>query len=350
MKTIKIGERQIGKGKACFIIAEVGSNHDQKLSQAFQLIDIAKEAGADAVKFQSFSADKYYSRQTPIAQYLKRFKLIKPGESIRDLIERIQMPREWHQSLAQYCRKTNIIFLSTSFDLEVVDELERVGVPAYKIASFEITHLPLLECVAAKGKPIILSTGMADLADIELALNTIYKSGNRSVILLHCVVGYPPKYRDLNLRAIKTMQQAFQLPIGFSDHTLGTISAVAAVSLGACMIEKHFTLSRKFFGPDHPFALEPGELRIMIKAIRDTEKSLGSGIKKRSASEEELYRLGRRSLIANCDILKGTRITQQMLGVKRPGYGIHPKMINIVVGRIARADIRADDVLTWEKI
>lgn len=350
MKIIKIGERQIGAGKACFIIAEVGSNHDQKLSQAFQLIDVAKKAGADAVKFQSFSADKYYSRQTPIPKYLKKFKLIKPGESMRDLIERIQIPKEWYQSLAQYCREQNILFLSTPFNKKAIDELEYVGVPAYKIASFEITHLPLLEYAATKGKPIILSTGMADLADIELALNTIHKSGNRNIILLHCAVGYPPKYRDLNLRAIETMRQAFQLPIGFSDHTLGTISAVAAVSLGACMIEKHFTLNRRLSGPDHPFALEPDELKIMIKAIRDTEKSLGSGIKKRSASEEELYRLGRRSLVANCNIPKGTKVTRQMLGIKRPGYGIHPKMISIVIGRIARTNIKADDILTWEKI
>lgn len=350
MKKIKLGGRWIGEGEPCFIIAEAGSNHDGKLEKAKQLINIAVEAGADAVKFQTYSAEKLYSRKTPTMKYLEKDKLIRKDESVWNLIKKIEMPREWHKPLADYCKEREIIFLSAPFDLKAVDELEEVGMVAFKIASFEITHLPLLEYVARKEKPIILSTGMADLSDIELALDTIYKQANRDVILLHCAVGYPPKYEDLNLRAMLTIRQAFQLPVGFSDHTLGINSDVAAIALGACVIEKHFTISRKLKGPDHSFALEPNELRDMVKAIRDTEKALGSPIKRHTFAEQEMYRLGRRSLVAACKIPKGTVITRLMIDVKRPGYGINPKMMNVVIGRVARSDIEEDDVITWEMI
>lgn len=349
MKKIKIGDRCAGEGEPCFIIAEAGSNHDGKLEQAKKLIDIAKDAGADAVKFQTYSAEKMYSKKTPKMSYLKKGSISRKDESVWNLIKRIEMPRDWHEELADYCQKKDIIFLSTPFDLKAVDELEEY-VPAYKIASFEITHLPLLEHVAKKKKPIILSTGMADLSDIELALETIYKQKNRNVILLHCAVGYPPKYEDLNLRAMQTMRQAFQVPIGFSDHTLDITSDIAAVALGACIIEKHFTLDRNLPGPDHPFALEPNELKKMVEAIRNTEKALGSPTKKHTPAEEELYKLGRRSLVAACNIPKGTEITKEMIEVKRPGYGIHPKMIDVVVGRKAKKDIEKDDILTWNMI
>ena len=349
MEKIKIGNRWIGEGEHCFIIAEIGSNHDGKLEQAKKLIDIAKEAGADAVKFQVFKAEKLYSKKTPTMTYIKKDKLLKEKESLYDLIKRIEMPRRWIKILTEYCQKKKIIFLATPFDLKAVDELEKF-VPAYKISSFEITHLPLLEYVAKKKKSIILSTGMADLSDIELALETIYKQGNRNVILLHCAVAYPSKYENLNLRAMQTMQQAFQLPVGFSDHTSDITADIVAVALGASVIEKHFTISRKLKGPDHPFALEPDELKNMVEQIRNTEKSLGSPIKKHTPAEEEMYRLGRRGLVATCKIPKGTRITRKMIEVKRPGYGIHPKMIDAVVGRIARRDIEEDDILTWDMI
>lgn len=349
MKKIKIGNRLVGEEEPCFIIAEAGSNHDGKLEQAKKLIDVAKEAGADAVKLQTYCAEKLYSRKTPTMKYLKKDKLVKKDETVWDLIKKIEMPREWHKPLADYCKEKELIFLSTPFDLEAVDELEGF-VPAYKIASFEITHLPLLEYVAKKGKPIILSTGMADLSDIELALETIYKQGNKDIILLHCAVGYPPKYEDINLRTMETMRRAFQLPVGFSDHTLGITSDIAAVALGACVIEKHFTLDRKLPGPDHPFALESDELKDMVQAIRDTEASLGSPIKRHTKSEGEMHRLGRRSLVAACNIPKGTKITKEIIDVKRPGFGIHPKMIDVVIGRVAKVDIEEDDILTWEMI
>lgn len=350
MKKIKLGGRCIGEGEPCFIIAEAGSNHDGELEQAKQLIDIAMEAGADAVKFQTYSAEKLYSRKTPTMKYLKKDKLIKKDESVWDLIKKIEMPREWHKPLADYCKEKGIIFLSTPFDLQAVDELEEVGMAAYKIASFEIVHLPLLEYAAKKGKPMIISTGMANLSDIQDALDTIYAAENHQVIVLHCGINYPLAFKDVNLRAMITIREAFQVPVGYSDHTLGITVPIAAVTLGASVVEKHFTISRKLKGPDHLFALEPDELKAMIKGIREAEVSMGSPIKKHTKSEEEMYRLGRRSIIAATNIPKGTTIKRKMLGIKRPGYGISPKFVNIVVGRKTKVDIKEDDIVIWEMI
>ncbi len=348
MKDITIEKKHIGEAHPCFIIAEAGSNHDRKLEQAYRLIDIAKESGADAVKFQTYTAETLYSKKTPKPEYLKKKELSSKDESLWDVIKRIEMPREWHAKLRDYCSKNDIIFMSTPFDLKAVDELEEVGMLAYKIASFEITHLPLLEKAGNTGKPIILSTGMADLSDIKIALKIIYNTGNHKVALLHCAVNYPSKYEDLNLRAMDTMRQAFKVPVGFSDHTLGIISAIAAVARGACIIEKHFTIDRKLKGPDHSFALEPDEFKEMVWAIRDTEKSLGSTVKKRSSSEEELYLIGRRSLVAGCNIPKGTKVTREMIEVKRPGYGIQVKEMDKLIGKIAKIDIEEDDILKWD--
>lgn len=349
-KTIRIGGREIGPGRPCFIIAEAGSNHDRKLDQAFEMIDVAAEAGADAVKFQTYSAETLYSRKTPKMSYLKKKKVAGADESVWEMIKRIEMPRDWHAKLVKRCEMRGVVFLSTPFDERAVTELERVGIQAYKTASFEINHIPLLTKAARTGKPVILSTGMADLTDIETALAAVAAAGNRSVALLHCAISYPPRHEDLNLRAMDTMRAAFGTPVGFSDHTLDITADIAAVARGADIIEKHFTLSRKLKGPDHPFALEPDELRAMCGAIRDTEKALGSPVKRRTAAEEELHRLARRSLVAARDIAKGAKITRAMVAVKRPGYGISPVMLDVVVGRAARVDIEADDIITWDMI
>jgi len=349
-KALKIGHCKIGHDQPCFIIAEAGSNHNCDFDSARKLIDVAFEAGADAVKFQVFSAEAIYSRKTPMASYLKNKELVKEGETLWDLIKRIEIPRHWMPDLMQYCREKGIIFLSTPFDLAAVDELEAVGVEAYKVASFEITHLPLLKKISATGLPIILSTGMANLEDIEVALAAIKAGGNSDVALLHCAIAYPPKFEDINLRAMDTMRQAFALPVGFSDHTMGHVTDVAAVARGACIIEKHFTLSRQQEGPDHPFSLEPAELKAMIEAIRQTEKILGSPLKQHTEAENELYRIARRSLVAAVDISAGTVITESMLAVKRPGFGIPVRHMEIVIGRVARRDIEEDDILTWEMI
>lgn len=347
---MKIGQREIGHEQSCFIIAEAGSNHNRDFENAKKLIDVAVEAGADAVKFQIFSAEAIYSKKTPMASYLKNKKLVKDGESLWDIIKRIEIPRQWTPDLMAYCQQKGIIFLSTPFDLNAVDELEAAGVEAYKVASFEITHLPMLKKISATGKPIILSTGMASLEDIEIALAAIRSGGISEVALLHCAIAYPPKFEDINLRAMDTMHQAFGLPVGFSDHTMGHVTDVAAVARGACIIEKHFTLSRQQEGPDHPFSLEPGELKAMVEAIRQTEKLLGSPLKQHTAAENELYRIARRSLVAAVNIPSGTVITEDMLAVKRPGFGIPVRHMEIVIGRTARRDIEEDDILTWEMI
>ncbi|HPQ71657.1 MAG TPA: N-acetylneuraminate synthase family protein [bacterium] len=342
MNEVIIGGKAIGPGHPCYVIAEAGSNHNRDWNIALKLIDAAVAAGADAVKWQTYSAESMYSKKAPNFEHLK--------ENTWDLIKRIEMPREWHADLARECGDRGVHFLSTPFDLEAVEQLDKVGVPAFKIASFEITHLPLLKACAQTGKPIILSTGMANLADIELALETIEAAGGREVVLLHCAIGYPPKFADINLRAMDTMRQAFAVPVGYSDHTMGLVADVAAVARGACVIEKHYTLSRAMEGPDHPFALEPDELRAMIEAVRQTEEALGSSVKRHTASEEEFHRGARRSLVAACAIAKGTKIEERMLAVKRPGWGIHPRHIPLVVGREARVDIEADDILTWEMV
>lgn len=347
---MKIGKFEIGENRPCFIIAEAGSNHNRDFNNAKKLIDVAVEAGADAVKFQIFSAEAIYSKKTPMASYLKKEKLAKDNETLWDVIKRIEIPRQWTPDLMAYCREKGIMFLSTPFDLKAVDELEAAGVEAYKVASFEITHLPMLRKISATGKPIILSTGMASLEDIEVALKAVKEGGSSQVALLHCAIAYPPKYEDINLRAMDTMKQAFQVPVGFSDHTMGHVTDVAAVARGACIIEKHFTLSRNQEGPDHPFSLEPHELKEMITAIRQTEKILGSPFKQHTVAENELYRIARRSLVAAVKIPAGTKIAEDMIAVKRPGFGIPVRHMEIVVGRTAKVDIDEDDILTWEMI
>jgi N-acetylneuraminate synthase len=346
----EIAGRPVGEGASTYVIAEAGSNHDRKLAQALKLIDVAVEAGADAVKFQTYSAEELYSRRTPTMSYLKKEKLTKDGESVWQLIKRIEMPREWHTELAAYCREKRVHFLSTPFDLKAVDQLEAVDCPAYKIASYEVLHLPLLKRVAETRKPVILSTGMASLGDIETALETLQTHGATQVVLLHCAINYPPRFEDVNLRAMTTMRQAFQRPVGFSDHTTGITVDIAAVALGATVIEKHYTLDRKLPGPDHAFAIEPDELRAMVKGIRECEAALGSAIKGRTAAEEEMYRLGRRSLVAATAIRKGTRITADMIAVKRPGFGIPTTMMDVVLGRTAQRDIEEDEILAWEMV
>ncbi|MEW5944770.1 MAG: N-acetylneuraminate synthase family protein [bacterium] len=347
MEPFAVGNRMIGPGNPCFIIAEAGSNHGRDLKRAFNLIAAAAEAGADAVKFQTFSARTLFSEKAPVAG--KKKKSGAP-QTIWDVLRKLELPREWHPKLRDYCEKKKVIFLSTPFDERAVDELERVGVPAYKIASVDITYVQLLKKVASTRKPILLSTGMADLGDIEDALDVIYGENNRRVALLHCAVNHPPRFEDLNLRAMDTMRDAFNVPVGFSDHTMSITPDVIAAARGACIIEKHFTLSRNLPGPDHPFALEPAELGEMCRAVRFTEQALGSPVKQCTGAERENYRLHRRSLVAAADIPGHAKISRRMLAVKRPGYGIQPSMLNLVVGRKAKRDIAREDVITWDMI
>ncbi len=240
--------------------------------------------------------------------------------------------------------------MASPFDFEAVDLLDRY-VPAHKVASFEIVDLELIRHIAEKGKPIIISTGMSRLGEIEDAVDTAKSAGNDQVVLLHCNSLYPTPPEAVNLRAMRTMSKAFHLPVGFSDHTLGIHVPVAAVTMGACVIEKHFTMSRKMKGPDHAFALEPQDLTSMVSAIREVEKAMGDGIKEKSALEgEEMYEKARRSVHAKVDIPAGRTITKDMLTIKRPGYGIKPKFIDIVVGRQAKKAIREDEWITWDMV
>lgn len=347
IKEFRIGNHKIGDGNPVFIIAEAGANHDRNLNQAKKLIEIAAEAGADAVKFQTYSAETLYSKKTPSPDYLKG----KMGQnSVWDLIKDIELPREWQGELADYTRSHNMIFMSTPFDYKAIEELEELNMLAYKIASFEIVDLPFLKQIAKTKKPIILSTGMANLGDIEDAMNAIYEVGESDIALLHCNINYPPPFEDLNLRAIQTLKQAFQVPVGFSDHTMSTTIPSVSVALGACIIEKHYTLDRTLKGPDHKFALEPKELKEMVKNIRDTEIALGSPKKFMPQSESNLLKLARRSIIARRPIPKGKTIEADDLIIKRPGYGIAPKFMDIIIGRIAKQDIEEDDIITWDLI
>lgn len=343
MKKIKIGDRYIGDGEKCFFIAEAGSNHNGSLKQAKELIDVAVKANADAVKFQIYTAEGLYSKYTPAFDYLK-------GKDTYELVKSIETPREWVKELAGYCRKKDIVFLASVFDYDAVDLIDEYA-PAHKIASFEIVDLELIKYVAEKKKPVIISTGMANLGEIEDAVNAMKSVGNEDVVLLHCNSLYPTPSEVVNLRAIETIKNSFKVPVGFSDHTLGTHIPLAAVALGACVIERHFTLSRKLKGPDHSFAIEPDELKYLIECIREVEKAKGDGVKEKSRLEsEEMYLKARRSIHARVDITEGAEITRDMLTVKRPGYGIKPRLMDVVVGRKARKEITEDEWITWEMV
>ena len=340
---VYIGNKVIGDDEPCFIIAEIGSNHNGSLKQAKKLIDYAVEARANAVKFQIFKADHIYSKYTPEFKYLK-------GKNVYELIKNIETPRKWIKELAKYCKEKKICFLASPFDFEAIDLLDSY-VPAFKVASFEIVDLELIRYMAAKGKPIIISTGMASLGEIEDAINVAKSVGNKKIILLHCNSLYPTPYKIVNLKAMHTLKTVFKVPIGFSDHTLGIHIPIAAVAMGATVIEKHFTLDRKLPGPDHSFAIEPGELAEMVKNIREIEMAKGNGIKEKSRLEnEEMYVKARRSIHAKCDIPLGTIITRDMLIVKRPGFGIAPKFIDIVVGRESKKGIKKDRWIKWKDV
>jgi pseudaminic acid synthase len=345
-----IGGRPVGPGHPCYVIAEAGANHNRDLPTALRLIEVAAEAGADAVKFQTYTAEGLYSRHTPDIKYLKEKGLVSGQESVWDLIKRVEIPWEWHAELADHAAAHGIAFFSTPFEEAAVDVLEAVNVPAYKIASYEVNHLPLIDRVARTGKPVLISTGMASLGDIERALDTAGAAGARDLMVMHCAVNYPPRFADLNLRAITTLQKAFQVPIGWSDHTPGHTADVVAVTLGACAVEKHFTLSRNQTGPDHPFALEPEELAAMVAAIREAEDALGSSVKRVTDAEADLFRLGRRSLVAARDVPAGAELTRADLAVKRPGFGIPVDALDQVVGRHVASDVVADQVLQWDDL
>ena len=345
---VKIAGRRVGEGEPCFIIAEAGVNHNGDVNLAKKLIDVAKDASADAVKFQSFKAENVVTKTAQKAKYQKQ--TTGSSESQYEMIKKLELSGADFKKLTAYAHKKSIMFLSTPFDKESVDLLDKLDVPAFKIASGEITNFPLIRHIAKKGKPVILSTGMSTLEEIKEAVQVIKSEGIKDIVLLQCVTAYPAKAEDVNLKAMETLRKSFKLPVGLSDHTTGIAVPIAAVALGAAIIEKHFTLDKNLPGPDHRASLRPRELEQMIKAIREVEKALGSGNKKPTEEEEEIKKIARRSIVARVDMPEGTIITEEMLAIKRPGTGIEPKYSDKVVGKVAKAMIKRDELIIKSKL
>ncbi len=345
---ICIGDRQIGPDRPCFIIAEVGVNHDGRMDQARDLVDAATAVGADAVKFQTFKADALVARGAPKAAYQRRSK--DDAESQSDMLKRLELSYDQFRELHEYCHLHGILFLSTPFDEQAADFLDTLGMPAFKIGSGEITNLPLLAHVAKKGKPILLSTGMSRLEEVEAAVGTIRDHGHHGLALLHCIGIYPAPAEDVNLRAMHTLATAFGVPVGYSDHTVGTEIALAAVALGACIIEKHLTLNRLLPGPDHQASIEPAEFGALVRGIRRVEMSLGDGLKVPTSRELETAAVARRSLVAAKDILAGTVLTDELIAIRRPGTGLPPALKPSLIGRATRVDIPAGDLIALEML
>lgn len=345
---VEIAGHIVGPGNSVFIIAEAGCNHNGDIGMAKELIDVAAAAGADVVKFQAFRADNLATRYAPKAAYA--LEVTDQDESAFDMLRNLELSLEHHQELADHCKATGILYLSSVFDLESTDSLDSFDMPAYKIPSGEISNHPLVAHIALKGKPIILSTGMSYLGEVEEAVRVIQEAGNSQIALLHCTSNYPTEPRDVNLRAITTMAQAFGVPLGYSDHTRGVEISVAAVAMGASIIEKHFTLDRELPGPDHGASLEPHELQEMVRCIRNVEAALGDGLKRPVISELDTLRAARKSIVAQNKISKGAILTSGMLTAKRPGTGISPVELERVIGRTTKQDISADEMIAWEML
>jgi N-acetylneuraminate synthase/N,N'-diacetyllegionaminate synthase len=344
--TIQVGDKRIGEGEPVFIIAEAGVNHNGDVELAKRLIDVAVEAGADAVKFQTFKAEVLVTATAPKAEYQTETTPV--DESQLEMLRKLELSKQDHDVLSAYSRQKGILFLSTPFDEESADLLDALAVPAFKISSGDLTNSPLLSHVAKKNKPIMLSTGMADLAEVRDAVETLNAAGCDKIVLLHCVSDYPADPGDVNLRAMQTMRETLNLPVGFSDHTQGLEVALAAAALGAAVIEKHFTLDRALPGPDHRASLEPDELKKFVSGIRTVQSSLGSGEKVPTPRELETAKVARRSIVATQTIAAGQVVERNMIAMKRPGTGIPPARLDSVVGRKTRVEILAGTLLEME--
>jgi len=332
---------------ATIIIAEAGVNHNGDFELAKKLVTAAAEAGADYVKFQTFKADKIVSKSAKKAAY-QESNINDGDDSQYAMLKQLEMPEDWHTELIAYANKNNIKFLSTGFDEESVDFLDQLGSPFFKIPSGEITNKPYLRHIGGKGKPVILSTGMANMEEIKAAIKVLIENGvpKNEITVLHCNTEYPTPMEDVNLIAMINIQNTLGVKVGYSDHTQGIEVPIAAVALGASVIEKHFTLDCNLPGPDHKASLEPEELKAMVKAIRNIEKAIsGSGKKEPSPSEEKNIVVARKSIVANCSIKKGELFTTQNLSVKRPGNGISPMLWDEILGLTAIKDFEPDDLI-----
>jgi N,N'-diacetyllegionaminate synthase len=328
-----------------FIIAEAGVNHNGSLELAKKLIDVAVVAGADAVKFQTFKAENLVSKNAQKADYQKQ--TTNSEESQFDMIKKLELDVQTHKILMDYCKEKKIMFLSTPFDHDSIELLNDLGLEIFKIPSGEITNLPYLRHIGKLDKKVILSTGMADIGEIEDAMDILINAGTKkdNIIVLHANTEYPTPYEDVNLRAMVTIGKTFDVAFGYSDHTLGIEVDIAAVALGACCIEKHFTLDCTMEGPDHKASLEPDELKAMVKAIRNIELALGSCVKKPSKSELPNMKVARKSIVAKVEIKKGEILSADNLAVKRPAVGINPMRWDEVIGTIATKDYKEDELI-----
>lgn len=340
---IQIGKRSVGVGRRVFIIAEAGVNHNGDIKRALKLVDAAMKAGADAVKFQTFAADRLVTRLSPKAQY--QSKTTNARESQYEMLKKLELSPGAHRKLKSRAEEQGLVFLSTPFDMESADFLESLGVPAFKIGSGELTDLPLLAHIARKRKPMILSTGMSTNEEVTHAVQTVQKEGLQEIVLLHCVSAYPAPKEDVNLLAMQFLRDTFIVPVGYSDHTEGIDVAVLAVACGACIIEKHLTLDRTLAGPDHRMSLEPKDFSAMVREIRNTEKILGRWGKQPMQSELNTRNVARKSVVALVDIKKGCPITGMMIGIRRPGSGIPPSELETLIGRKPLIGLPAGTVL-----
>ena len=330
--------------KKVFIIAEAGDNHNGDYDTALKLVDKAVEAGADCVKFQTFVTERVISKLAEKADYQK--ESTGTGESQYEMVKKLELSFEQFRQIKKYCEQKKIIFLSTPFDLESIDFLQEIDIPFWKIPSGEITNLPYLEKIAHTGKDIIMSTGMCTMEEIQKAIDILKKNGAGKITLLHCNTEYPTPYEDVNLRAMKTMAETYEVKVSYSDHTKGIEVPIAAVAMGAVVIEKHFTLDKNMPGPDHKASLEPDELKQMIQSVRNIEKALGSSEKKPSTSEIKNIDIARKSIVAKKAIKKGEELTEDNLDIKRPGNGISPMYWYDLLGMKAVKDFSEDELIT----
>ncbi len=342
-----IKDKRIGRDYLVFIIAEISANHLQKFDNAVKLIKAVKEAGADAIKLQTYTPD------TITIDCDNEYFQIKHGlhanQTLYQLYKKAYTPWEWQPKLKKIADEEGLIFFSSVFDKTSVDFLEKIDVPAYKIASFEITDIPLIEYAVSKGKPMIMSTGIATLSDIEEAVNACKRMGNEQIALLKCVSAYPTPLEDVNLRTIPNLSDTFKTVVGLSDHTLGISVPIASVALGACIIEKHLTLDRKLGGPDAAFSLEPEEFKSMVKSVREVEKALGE-VSYDLTEKMKKSREFSRSLFVVKDIKAGEVFTEENIRSIRPGYGLHPKYYDIVLGKKVKINIEKGTPLKWEVV
>ena len=345
---MKLGNREVKDFSIPYVIAEIGANHNGDMNLAKKMIDYAKQCGCDAVKFQSWTPDSLVAQEEYDRNQQYDDSPKKHFGSLREMVEKYYLRPNQHIELKKYCDNLKISFISTPFSIEEADFLEELKVPFYKIASMDINNLLLLKHIAKKNKPIIISTGMATLAEIENAVKTIEDKGNRQIVLLHCIAIYPPAYKDINLNNITMLRQTFGYPVGFSDHSIGISMPLASVALGSCVIEKHFTLDKDLPGWDHEVSANPEEMKVIVEESRNIARAMGAYRRVLGQAEKEKKFKFRRSIVAKGNLKQGHIITTDDLSFKRPATGIPPDEVQYVVGRKLEADISQDELIQWD--